>query len=83
MPREILRITPETTYGVYNSGGTPLYVDLPQDDSFTCRQMPDQWVTGAAAPTTSRRFLARRRTRRAANSTSTVVPRTPRSCSVP
>lgn len=48
MPREILRITPEATYGVYNTGGTHTIVDLNADDAFTMRPVPNFWEIASA-----------------------------------
>lgn len=49
MPREILRITPEATYGTFNSGGTHTIIDLPADDAFTMRVAPNFWEIASAA----------------------------------
>lgn len=48
MPREILRITPETTYGVYNAAGAHTIVDLNSDDAFTMRPVPNFWEIPSA-----------------------------------
>jgi hypothetical protein len=48
MPREILRITPETTYGVYAAGNPHTVVDLPGDNSFTMRSNPNFWQIRSA-----------------------------------
>lgn len=48
MPREILRITPETTYGVYASGNPHTIVDLNADDAFTMRAAPNFWEIASA-----------------------------------
>lgn len=37
MPREILQITPESTYGVYDDAGDHAIIDLPSDNAFTMR----------------------------------------------
>jgi hypothetical protein len=57
MPREILRITPEVTYNQYNSGGTPIYIDLPQSDAQTVRVTQNQWITRAASSDNLRTLL--------------------------
>lgn len=43
MPREILQITPEATYGTYNSAGAHTIVDLNSDNAFTMRAEPNFW----------------------------------------
>ncbi len=40
MAREFLRITPEVTWGVFNSGGTHTIVQVDQNNAFTMRPMP-------------------------------------------
>jgi hypothetical protein len=48
MPREILRITPETVYGTYASGNAHTVVDLNADNAFTMRPMPKFWEIPSA-----------------------------------
>lgn len=43
-----LRVTPETTYGVYNSGGTPAWVRLVGGNAFTMRTVPQRQVIRSA-----------------------------------
>jgi hypothetical protein len=49
MPRQILRVTPETTAGVFNSAGTHTLIDLPSDNAFTMRVDPKFWEVASFA----------------------------------
>jgi hypothetical protein len=40
MPREFLRVTPETTPGTFNAGGTHSLIDLDQANAYTLRPKP-------------------------------------------
>lgn len=40
--------TPETSYGVYNAAGTPIYIRLAGDDSFTPAKVPARTVIRSA-----------------------------------
>ena len=40
MAREFLRITPEATWGTYDSGGTHTIIQLDQNNAFTMRPKP-------------------------------------------
>lgn len=48
MAREAVRLTPETTWGTYNSGGTPVYAQLDQNNQFTMRPVPNMWTIRSA-----------------------------------
>lgn len=48
MPREILQITPESTYGVYDDAGDHAIIDLPSDNAFTMRAAPNSWEIASA-----------------------------------
>jgi hypothetical protein len=43
-----VRFTPETTYGVFNSGGTPFWVRLEGDDGFNAQLVPARTVIRSA-----------------------------------
>jgi hypothetical protein len=54
LPREALRLTKESVFGVYGSGGTVkntdvLYIDLTKDNSFTMRKKPIQRTLRSAS----------------------------------
>jgi hypothetical protein len=49
MPRQILRVTPETTPGVFNSAGVKTLIDLPSDNAFTMRVDPKFWEIASFA----------------------------------
>jgi hypothetical protein len=49
VPRQILQITKELTYGVFDTTGTPTAIDLPDGNAFTMRVDPDFWKIKSAA----------------------------------
>lgn len=48
MARQFLRVTPETSYGVYNSGGTHTIIQIDQANPFTMRATPIRWSIRSA-----------------------------------
>jgi Phage tail tube protein len=48
MAREYLRWTPETTWGTYDAVATPAIIQLDQNNAFTMRKKPVEWMIRSA-----------------------------------
>jgi hypothetical protein len=67
MAREYLRITPETTWGTFNAGGTHTVLDLAQSNAFTMRPSPVRWSIRSAGGYNRRRQTGSSKTAFAGN----------------
>jgi len=48
MAREVLRWTPETTWGTFDALATPIIIQLDQSNQFTMRKKPVEWMIRSA-----------------------------------